>query len=254
VLVQKGYHIIAMAQPQTAPSVLVVMAHPDDGEFMCGATIARWAREGRRIDYCILTNGDCGTRDPAIATRTQLATLRQREAQAAAEALGLTSQVIFLNYVDSELLPTLELRRDVTRVIRQVRPDMVVTQDPSTFYHAQGYINHPDHRCVGEVTLAAIMPSASMRLIFPELYEVEGLEPFDVSELFLTNTTHTDRWVEVTEEDLGRQAAALRAHASQIQSDPAEWVMAEARAEAERARACGHDFAYAEGFKYFRLR
>ncbi len=243
-----------MTHPSVAPSVLVVMAHPDDGEFMCGATLARWAREGYRIDYCLLTNGDCGTRDPAITTRAQLAAIRKVEAQAAAEALGISSKVIFLDYVDSELQPTLELRRDVTRVIRQVRPDIVLTQDPSTFYHAQGYINHPDHRYVGEVTLAAIMPSASMRLIFPELYDVEGLEPHDVRELYLTNTTHTDRWVEVTPEDLARQIAALRAHASQIKGDPAEWVEADAKAEAALAHKWGHDFTYAEGFKYFRFR
>ena len=243
-----------MAESPTKPSVLVVMAHPDDGEFMCGATLARWAREGYHISYCLLTNGDCGTRDPNIRTRAQLATIRKIEAQAAATALGITSTVIFLDYVDSELLPTLELRRDVTRVIRQVRPNIVVTQDPSTFYHGQGYINHPDHRYVGEVTLAAIMPSASMRLIFPELYDDEGLEPHDVDELYLTNTTHTDRWVEVTPEDLEHQVVALRAHASQMQSDPAEWVMADARAEAALARKWGHDFTFAEGFKYFRFR
>lgn len=243
---------MAELEPQTPPSVLIVMAHPDDGEYMCGATIARWAREGARIDYCVLTNGDCGTRDPAITTRAQLAAIRREEQQAAASKLGVQHPVIFLDYVDSMLEPTLDLRRDVTRVIRQTRPDVVVTQDPTTFYHGQSYINHPDHRVVGEVTLAAIMPSAGMRLIFPELWE-EGLEPHEVKEIYLTNTTHTDRWVAVTQPDLDAQIAGLRAHATQMHSDPAEWVAAEARAEAMRARRHGHDFTFAEGFKYVRL-
>jgi LmbE family N-acetylglucosaminyl deacetylase len=243
-----------MVEAQAAPRVLVVMAHPDDGEFMCGAAIARLAREGCHIDYCLLTNGDCGTRDPAITTRGQLAEIRQAEAQEAARRLGVERDVIFLNYVDSMLQPTLDLRRDITRVIRQTRPQIVITQDPTTFYHGQTYINHPDHRCVGEVTMAAIMPSASMRLIFPELYEEEGLEPHDVKELYLTNTTHTDRWLEVTKEDLDRQVAALKAHVSQISRDPAEWVEADAKEEAAEARRHGHDFTYANGFKYFRFR
>jgi hypothetical protein len=98
------------------------------------------------------------------------------------------------------------------------------------------------------------MPSASMRLIFPELYYDEGLEPHDVRELYLTNTTHTDRWVEVDETDLARQVAALRAHVSQVKDDPTEWVTADARAEAALAHTWGHDFTFAQGFKYFRLR
>jgi LmbE family N-acetylglucosaminyl deacetylase len=241
-----------MPKASKPPTVLIVMAHPDDGEFMCGATIARWAREGSLIHYCILTNGDCGTRDPAITSREQLATLRRAEAQQAAYRLGVMTDVIFLDYVDAMLQPTLELRRDVTRVIRQTKPDIVLTQDPTTFYHAQSYINHPDHRIVGDVTLAAIMPAASMKLVFPELLEA-GLAPHDVRELYLTNTTHTDRWVAVTEADLAAQVQALRAHASQMKSDPAEWVTADAKAEAAIARAHGHDFTYAEGFKYIRF-
>ena len=103
-------------------------------------------------------------------------------------------------------------------------------------------------------TPGLIMPSASMRLIFPELYEPEGLEPHDVGELYLTNTTHTDRWLEVTEEDIARQVDALRAHASQISRDPLEWVMEGAKEEAVEARRYGHDFKLASGFKYFRFR
>lgn len=233
-------------------TILIVMAHPDDGEFMCGATIARWAREGHDIFYCLLTNGDVGAKDPDI-TSADLVRLRRDEAEEAARRLGCTHSVIFLNHVDAQLLPTIEARRDVTRVIRQTRPDVVVTQDPTTYWHGQGYINHPDHRAVGEITLAAIMPSAGTRLVFPEL-AAEGLAAHDVKELYLANTTHADRWVEVTFEDVARAVEALRAHASQISGDPAEWVERDAHEEAADAQRHGHDFALAQGFKYFNFR
>jgi LmbE family N-acetylglucosaminyl deacetylase len=243
-----------MSEAEARPStVLVVMAHPDDGEFMCGATIARWAREGRDVHYCVLTSGDVGTTDFEM-TSERLAELRRREQNEAARQLGVQHDVIFLGYVDAQLTPSLEIRRDVTRIIRQVRPDIVLTQDPTTFYHGQSYINHPDHRYVGEITMAAVMPSASMHLIFPELYRDEGLAPHRVQELYLTNTQHADRWVEVTEEDLNRQVAGLRAHASQLSHDPTERVFAGAREDAAEARKFGHDFTYAEGFKYFKFR
>ncbi len=238
--------------PTTAPTVLVVMAHPDDGEFMCGATIARWAREGRDIHYCVATSGDVGTTDETM-TSERLTALRRDEQQEAARRLGVRRDVIFLEYVDSRLVPSLELRRDITRVIRRTRPDLVITQDPTTYWHGQSYINHPDHRCIGEATLAAIMPSSDTRLVFPELLD-EGLAPHKIAELLLTNTTHADRWIEVTKEDVERQAEALRAHVSQMRGrDPIEWVERGAKEDADEARRHGHDFTYAEGYKYFRF-
>jgi LmbE family N-acetylglucosaminyl deacetylase len=241
------------AQSSRPTTVLIVMAHPDDGEFMCGATVARWAREGRDIWYCVATNGDVGTSDPEM-TSESLATTRRAEAQEAARRLGVQHDVIFLGYGDSRLVPSLELRRDVTRVIRRTQPDVVITQDPTTYWHGQGYINHPDHRCIGEVTLAAIMPSADTRLVFPELLD-EGALPHKIKELFLTNTTHDDRWIEVTRTDIERQADALRAHVSQIgaERDPMEWMERGARESAAEARRHGHDFELAEGYKYFRF-
>lgn len=237
--------------PSTPPTILIIMAHPDDGEFMCGATLAHWSRNGANIHYSLLTNGDVGSSDPEM-TSEKLVAIRQNEAREAARRLGVSNEVIFLNQRDSELVHTLAIRRDVTRLIRLYRPDTVIAQDPTTYWHAQGYINHPDHRIAGDITLAAIMPSASTRLIFPELL-AEGLEPHRVKELYLANTTQADRWVEVTEEDINTQAHALLAHASQLKSDPAEWVKKGAQEDAAEARKHGHDFTYAEGFKFFRF-
>ena len=244
-----------MSQPTpipTPPTVLIVMAHTDDGEFMCGAVIARWAREGANIHYCVLTNGDVGSADLEM-TSARLIALRKDEQREAARRLGVTNDVIFLDYVDSTLEHTQALRKDVTRVIRRTRPDVVVTQDPTTFWHGQSYINHPDHRVVGDVTFAAVMPSISMHLIFPDLYAEEQLAPHRVKELYLTNTLKTDRWVEVLEEDLKRQVEALQAHTTQLTQDPTERIFTGAKENAQEARSYGHDFAYATGFKYFRF-
>jgi LmbE family N-acetylglucosaminyl deacetylase len=232
--------------------VLIVMAHPDDGEFGCGGTVARWAAEGRDIWYCLVTDGQVGDAGDTEITSEQLVAKRQVEAQAAADTLGVKHPVIFLHYVDSQLEPTLEVRRDIARVIRQVKPDVVICQDPTVRWSGQGYINHPDHRAAGEATLSAIMPVASTRLAFPELAE-EGLATHNVKEIYIAGTQSADRWV-----DIGgyveTKVAALRQHVSQLRGwDPAEGMTARAKEVADAARKHGHDMTYAEAFKYIRM-
>jgi LmbE family N-acetylglucosaminyl deacetylase len=232
--------------------VLIVMAHPDDGEFSCGGTIARWACEGRDISYCLVTDGQVGDAGDTEITSEQLTRVRQDEARAAARALGVRNEVIFLHYMDSRLEPTLDVRRDIARVIRQVRPDAVICQDPTTRWSGSGYINHPDHRAAGEATLAAIMPVASTRLAFPEL-AAEGLAPHNVREVYLSGTQTPDRWVNISG-FLDAKIEGLRAHKSQMrQWDPAEWVGRWASENAATARKYGHDMDQAEAFKYFKL-
>src|SRR5579872_2452904 len=176
--------------------VLIVMAHPDDGEFGAGATLAKWAAEGRDIYYCLVTDGQVGDAGDTEITSEELARKRQREAQAAADALGVQHPVIFLHYWDSKVEPTLQLRMDIARVIRQTRPDVIICQDPTVRWSGQGYINHPDHRAAGEATLAAIMPLSDTRLATPEL-NAEGLAPHQVKELYITGEGNADRWVDV---------------------------------------------------------
>ena len=239
-------------EPEAPRRVLIVMAHPDDGEFMCGATVARWAAEGRDITYCLVTDGQVGDAGNETISSEELTKIRQAEAQAAADALGVQHPVIFLHYMDSRLEPTLEVRRDIARVIRQVRPDVVICQDPTVRWSGQGYINHPDHRAAGEATLAAIMPVASTRLAFPELAS-EGLKPHNVKEIYIGGTQNADRWVDV-EGYLDRKVAGLRAHQSQMHDwDPGEGVTEWSKETAGQARKHGHDMKFAEGFKYIRL-
>ncbi len=246
-MAEKGENRQQSNQPKR---VLVVMAHPDDGEFIAGGTIARWAREGHEIYYCVVTDGNVGSSDPEM-TSEKLALIRQEEHRAAARTLG-AKEALFLHYVDSMLEPTLQLRKDITRLIRQVKPDIMICQDPTVRWSGQGYINHPDHRAAGEATMAAIMPCSDTRLVFPELLK-EGLEPHKIKELYLAGTQTPDRWVDIRE-TLELKIEALRQHKSQMGDwDPAEEMRQWARQNAETARKYGHDFEYAESFKYIRF-
>src|SRR5258706_5344010 len=200
-------------QTATAKRVLIVMAHPDDGEFICGGTVARWASEGRDIYYCLVTDGQVGDAGDTEITSEELALVRQREAQAAADALGVQHPVIFLHERDSRVEPTLALRMAIARVIRQVRPDVVICQDPTQRWSGQGYINHPDHRAAGEATPCAIMPLASTRLATPEP-AAEGLAPHNVKEIYIGSGSQADRWVGIGGH-LEQKAAGLLGHKSQ---------------------------------------
>jgi LmbE family N-acetylglucosaminyl deacetylase len=244
-----------MSETQTPPApkrVLIVMAHPDDGEFGCGGTVARWAAEGRDIYYCLLTDGQVGDAGDTEITSERLAQVRQEEARAAARVLGVQHDVIFMHYMDSRLEPTLEVRGNVARLVRQVKPDVVICQDPTVRWSGQGYINHPDHRAAGEATLAAIMPVASTRLAYPEL-AAEGLGPHNVHEIYITGTQSADRWVDIGDY-LETKIAALRAHKSQMRDwDPAEGIKRWAEENGNTARKYGHDAQYAEAFKYIKL-
>ena len=239
-------------QKTTAPKrVLIVMAHPDDGEFGSGGTLARWAAEGRDIYYCLITDGQAGDQGDQEITSEQLAAKRQVEAQEAANALGVQHPVIFLHYQDSRLEPTLQLRSDIARVIRKVKPDVVICQDPTRYWSGQGYINHPDHRIAGEATLGAIIPVAGTRLAFPEL-AAEGLETHEVKEVYISGASEPDRWIDISGY-LDQKAAALKAHKSQMRDwDPTEMVREWAKETANNARKHGHEMEYAEAYKYIK--
>jgi LmbE family N-acetylglucosaminyl deacetylase len=200
-----------LIDPAAPSSVLVVMAHPDDAEFSAGGTIARWTSAGAQVTYCICTNGDKGTSDPGMDPR-EVARLREKEQRAAAAVLGVRD-LIFLGHPDGTLQPTLELRRDVVRVIRQVRPEAVICPDPTRRYGA-GFINHPDHRAVGEVALDAIYPSARDPLVFPEL-RAAGLEAHKVLQTYIANATDANCAVDI-EPVLETKILALCEHRSQV--------------------------------------
>ncbi len=201
-----------------ASKVLVVLAHPDDPEFFCGGTVARWSAEGSKISYCLLTHGERGADGPGVDIE-ELAQIRMTEQKAAAELLGV-EKVLFLDHPDGYVMPSLELRRDIARVIRQLRPQTIITCDPSTRFPRFRSINHADHRAAGESTLDAVFPAARSSLYFPELESDEGLKPHKVETVFVAGTNHPNTEVDVTEY-VDQKLAALAQHASQIRDTQA---------------------------------
>jgi LmbE family N-acetylglucosaminyl deacetylase len=157
---------------KTPQNILVVLAHPDDPEFFCGATLARWAADGHHISYCLLTCGDKGVKDRHSAP-ADLCAIRQVEQRAAASILGV-EKVEFLAYSDGYIVPDLKLRRDIVRAIRLARPEVVVTSDPTNLFVGDAYINHPDHRYAGQAVLDAVFPAAGNHLFFEELISDEA--------------------------------------------------------------------------------
>jgi LmbE family N-acetylglucosaminyl deacetylase len=197
---------------ESARNILVVLAHPDDPEFFCGATIARWTAAGHKVSYCLLTCGDKGTQDRSL-TPEDLCCMRQTEQRAAAAVLGVHS-VRFLGYPDGYLVPDIDLRRTVTRVIRQERPDVLVTCDPTMLYVRESLLNHPDHRAAGQATLDAVYPPARDHLYFPELLQ-ENLEPHIVPEVWVSIPREPTVELDVTE-TWEIKIRALFEHKSQI--------------------------------------
>ena len=188
-------------------AIMSIIAHPDDAEFSGGGTLAKFAREGKKVYICVCTGGDKGSPDPEM-TNEKLREIRQREQREASEVLGVT-ETIFLGNPDGELFPTLEFREQIVRVLRTYRPDVVITHDPF-----RPYSLHPDHRAVGITTTDAIYPTARDAIYFPQHYK-EGLEPWKVGEIWYAGAEQPDRYVDISEVfDL--KIAALKKHDSQV--------------------------------------
>ena len=200
-------------EPDPPERVLVIAAHPDDIEFVVAGTIAKWVRAGTHVAYVLATSGDAGTHQIGI-TRQELARIREAEQRAAARAIGV-DHVVFLGYPDGEVQPTLELRRDLVREIRRFRPDTVICFDPTRLFVGGMYINHPDHRAVGQAAVDAVSPTAAMPLAFAEQLVEEGLKPHRVRQLLVTSTLNPDTWVDIST-TLDLKVKALLEHKSQM--------------------------------------
>ena len=193
--------------------ILVILAHPDDPEFFCGATLARWAKAGHEITYALLTCGDKGRNDdnhhiPAA----ELCALRHQEERAAASVLGV-NEINFLDMDDGYLVPDLSLRKKIVRIIRQFKPDVLITCDPQNLFATYG-LNHPDHRAAGQVVLDAVFPAAGNELFFPDLLD-EGWQPHTPKEIWASLTSQPNVVVDVTD-TWSIKIQALKEHKSQI--------------------------------------
>src|SRR5215813_8678412 len=200
-----------MLEDSEIQRILVINAHPDDVDFSTAGTVATWTDAGIEVAYCIVTDGDAGGFDPSVP-RDQIAGIRRAEQTAAAKVVGVTV-LEFLAYPDGRVEATLDLRRDLARVIRKHRPDRVLCPSPERSYQRIG-IGHPDHRAVGSATLDAVYPDARNPFAFPELRERESLAAWTVREVWIAGGPDPNHYVDVTE-TFPRKIAALRAHESQ---------------------------------------
>lgn len=226
-------------------SAMAIVAHPDDIEYSCAGTIARWAKAGARISYVLCTSGDVGIDEPGM-TRTQAAAIREAEQLEAAKIAGV-SEVIFLREPDGLLVPTLELRKKLVREIRRFKPEVVVCGDPTIVWAGADYINHPDHRAAATAALDAVFPAAGQPNLFEELAE-EGLTAHKPRKVFVTTWDGADIYINI-EETIDIKIQALRAHKSQMRDwDPEKLIRGWASDYGK-----GKEMAYAEGFRVVTL-
>lgn len=193
--------------------ILGISAHPDDLEFGCAGTFAKWIQEGATGYYLIVTDGTKGSENRDISSH-DLKKIRYQEQEAAASVLGVT-KAFFLDYIDGELENNLILSQKIVRIIRQVRPDIVITMDPSFIYdEKRGFINHSDHRAAGQAALDAIYPFARNARTFPDLVDKEHLQPHIVREILLVNFQKNNFFVDISD-TINIKLEALAKHASQ---------------------------------------
>jgi LmbE family N-acetylglucosaminyl deacetylase len=198
-------------------SAMVVVAHPDDAEFTMAGTVAAWTGAGCHVTYVVCTDGNAGSHEPGM-TRDKLAKIRRTEQRAACSILGVDT-VVFLGYGDGELQATMDLRRDLVRVIRQYKPEVVITGDPTALFSGDTYINHPDHRAAAQAAIDAVAPASEMPLLWPELGP-----PHRVSQVYVYGNDQANVWIDLTD-TIEQKIEALKQHASQMGDwDPSDMI------------------------------
>jgi len=226
-------------------SAMAIVAHPDDIEYSCAGTMARWAQAGTEIVYVLCTSGDVGIATPGM-THQQATEIREAEAREAARITGV-KEIVFLGEPDGLLQPTLELRKKLVRQIRRYQPEVLVTSDPTVMWNGDNYINHPDHRAAATAALDAAFPAAGQPNLFEDL-EAEGLKAHKVRKVYVSGWQQTGLFVNI-DDTIEIKIKALRAHVSQMNGqDPAEGIK-----EWAAAAAAGKEMGYAESFRVITL-
>ncbi|RLT35326.1 MAG: PIG-L family deacetylase [Chloroflexi bacterium] len=224
---------------------MAVFAHPDDIEFGCAGTIARWVQAGAAAVYVLLTSGDVGIADTSL-TRAEAATIREKEQSAAAEVVGV-QEVVYLREPDGTLVNTLELRKKLVREIRRFRPEVLICGDPTAWFFSDSYINHPDHRAAASAALEAVFPAAGQPHVFEEL-AAEGLTAHKVRKVYVNAFGGGETFVNISDV-MELKVAALHKHESQFKGWDPEPMIREWSANAGK----GKEMAYAEGFRVITL-
>lgn len=225
-----------------------IHAHPDDQEFSIGGTLAKWAKAGCEIISVTITSGDSGSNDPSKGSeyKAELAKLREEEQRAANQVLGV-KEAVFLRYPDGELEPTIQLRKDLTRLIRKYKPDVVLIGNPEAWFYGNEYVNHPDHRAAAQAACEAVFPSAGTRLIFTDLLTA-GYEPHNVGKLYVHGTEKPDTWVNISG-SIDIKVQALQQHVSQVPvAEVEKWMRDWAKEDAK-----DQEFEYAESYRVMKL-
>ena len=232
-------------QEEPYRSGMVVFAHADDAEWGCSGTVAKWCAEGWDVVYVVCTDGSKGSSDPEV-TPDKLRKMRQKEQRNAGKVLGLR-EVVFLGYEDSMLEPSLDLRRDIAREIRRFKPDVLICESSVRRLDHDGWLGHPDHLAAGEAAMAAVFPTARDRMSFPELID-EGLEPHHVREVWVMDSQHAAKYVDVTEH-MEIAIQALKQHESQVTGEEVgdHWKRWRSRAGEKVG------LEYAEAYRRFHL-
>jgi LmbE family N-acetylglucosaminyl deacetylase len=228
---------------------LCIHAHPDDQEFSVAGTLAKWAKAGCEIISVVITSGDSGSNDPSKGAeyKIELAKLREGEQTAANNIIGV-KETIFMRHPDGELEPTIALRKELTRIIRTHKPDVVITGNPEAWFYGNEYINHPDHRAAAQAACEAVFPSAGSRLIFADLL-TEGFEPHEVKRLYVHGTEKPDTWIDISE-TMDIKIKSLQQHASQIPVDEVgKWMRDWAKEDAK-----DKEYEYAESYRVMILK
>jgi len=234
-----------MSETYIPKSALVIFAHPDDIEFSCVGTVARWVRAGARVGYVLCTSGDVGIAEPGM-TRARATEIREAESREAARVAGV-EHVIFLREPDGLLEANLAFRKKLVREIRRFRPEVVICGDPTVLFTARDYINHPDHRAAALAAIDAVFPAAGQPNLFEEL-EQEGLKAHKVRKVYVNSWFHVDTYVSI-DETIDVKINALRAHKSQM----GDWDPADRIKEWAGEHAKGKEMNYAEAYRVITL-
>ena len=229
--------------------VLVVSAHPDDPEFSAGGSVAKLAKDGAIVTYVIVTDGSQGGEDPNQKD-SELAATRQKEQRGAARVLGV-KKVEFLGYKDGHLTPDLKLRRDIVRMIRKYKPDLVITHLPGRLLDAPMGGSHPDHIAVGEATFAAVYPDSRNPRAFRSLLK-EGFPAHEVKEVWVPYWTSGDFFVDISS-TLDLKMESLKKHKSQVAKPGREWDFEKFMRRRHRAVGKRAGYQYAESFKRIKV-
>lgn len=224
---------------------MFIYAHPDDIEFGVAGTAAKWIKGGSEVIYILLTDGNVGSHQDGISP-DELAQVRRQEQIAAADVVG--ARCIFLGHDDGLLQPTLEIRKELVRLIRQYRPVAVVCGDPTLYFPSDDYINHPDHRAAAQLALDAVFPASEMAMLYPDLVD-EGLSGHKVNYVYVNWGQDNNTYIDISD-TIDLKIEALRQHKSQLGDwDPDSRIREWNAAVGKRV-----GFDYAEAFRRITLK